>query len=77
MGGISSQIDACNEEREMVLRKFFPSMLRDALKAAAHMKKQPLYELFWELSNTRRFQHRIKPVIAFLVGLNKCFSRRR
>ena len=77
MGGISSQIDACNEERERVLRKFFPSMLRDALKAAAHMKKQPLYELFWELSNTRRFQHRIKPVIAFLVGLNKCFSRRR
>lgn len=77
MGGISSQIDACNEERELVLHKFFPNMLCDALKSAAYMRKQPLYDVFNDLSKTRRFQYRIKPLIVFLLRLNRCFSRRR
>ena len=77
VGGISSQIDACNEERELVLHKFFPNMLCDVLKSAMYMRKQPFYEVFNDLSKTRRFQNRIKPLIVFLLKLNRCFSRRR
>lgn len=77
MGGISSQIDACNEERELVLHKLFPNMLCDVLKSAMYMRKQPLYEVFNDLSKTRRFQNRIKPLIIFLLKLNRYFSRRR
>lgn len=76
MGGISSQsIDLCNEERELVMHKYFPGMLYDALQAAARMRKQPLYKLFCELSATRRFQYRVQPIIKFLFRLNQHFSK--
>lgn len=77
MGGISSQSsDLCNEERGNVLKMLFPGMLCDTLKSAASMREQPLYELFCDLSATRRFQYRIKPLIVFLLKLNTVFSRR-
>lgn len=78
MGGISTRlVDVCNEERMQVLKRLFPGMVYDALLQAMYMRKQPLHELFCELSTTRRFQYRIKPLIAFLLKLNKCFSRRK
>lgn len=78
MGGISSRlVDVCNEERMLVLKRLFPGMVYDALQQAMYMRKQPLHELFCELSTTRRFQYRIKPLIAFLLRLNKCLSRRK
>lgn len=76
--GVSSQsLNLCNKEREQVLLHFFPGMLLDSLQSAAYIRKQPLYELFCELSATRRFQYRVKPFIAFLLKVNQLFSKKK
>ncbi len=52
-------------------------MILDSLQLAACLKKQPLFELFREMSKTHRFQKRIKPVLTFLLKLNNAFSMRK
>ncbi|WP_230327824.1 glycosyltransferase family 2 protein [Bacteroides cellulosilyticus] len=74
--GISSNGELCVNERESVLRTYFPKMVYEALESATHMKQQPLYALFEELCHTRRFQYRIKPILLFLLKLNSFFSKR-
>ena len=75
-GGISSSaLVLCDKEREQVLRTCFPGMVCNALQSAARMRKEPLYDLFCELGSTRRFQYRVRPLIAVLLKVNRIFSR--
>lgn len=73
--GISSDIEKCNKEREQVLRKLFPGMVYPALQSWYNMQSQPFYPLFEEITATRRFQHRIQPLLRFLLRLNNLFSK--
>ena len=78
MQGISSvSLSLCEEEKKYILQGIFPPMILDSLQLAACLKKQPLFELFREMSKTHRFQKRVKPVLTFLLKLNNAFSMRK
>lgn len=76
--GVSSQFpNVCREEIERGLGITFSPMVLSSLQEIAEMRKSPLYDVFRELNRTRRFQRRIKPLLVFLLKLNRCFSRKR
>lgn len=71
--GVSSNAEKCAVERKMVLHRFFPGELYEAMEEYIALKKSPLFQIFFELQKTRKFQYRIRPILKFLLWLNKLF----
>nr|WP_302831233.1 glycosyltransferase family 2 protein [uncultured Bacteroides sp.] len=75
--GISSDGETCIREREDVLHALFPSMVYDALRTSCDFKQKVLYPLFCEYGKTHRLQRRVKPLLAFLLKLDRFFSKKK
>lgn len=68
MGGVSSNLENCNYERNIVLQQLFPGMLYPTLQAWCKWQQQPLYPLVIRLMRLRhRTQRRIIPLLKFIL----------
>ncbi len=73
--GISSQNENLSQtEREIILKRLFPGQLYEYIKELVFINDSPLREQFYELSRTRKFQYRIKPLIKSIISLNNIIS---
>lgn len=69
-GGVSSNLENCNQERALVFQELFPGMVYNTLQALYEWQEKPLYPIIAKLLNlSHRTQKRIKPLLKFFLKL--------